>query len=69
MFKNLSITIKVLIFTLLIGALIWFILDYVQSKAIQQIIFTELASDLEVQAKEDRMVFDRYLQSHIRLPN
>ena len=64
MFKNLSITIKVLIFTLLIGALIWFILDYVQSKAIQQIIFTELASDLEVQAKEDRMVFDRYLQSH-----
>ena len=64
MFKNLSITIKVLIFTLLIGALIWLILDYMQSKAIQQIIFTELASDLEIQAKEDRMVFDRYLQSH-----
>ncbi|MDM8565478.1 SpoIIE family protein phosphatase [Candidatus Halobeggiatoa sp. HSG11] len=64
MLKNLSITIKVLIITFLIGALVWISLDQIQSKAIQQLLFTELADELEIRAKEDRAVFDRYVRFH-----
>ncbi len=62
--RNTSITIKVLGFTLIIGILVWSVLDYIQGKAIQQILFAELAADLEIHAKEDRAVFDHYIQTH-----
>ncbi|MBE9562342.1 MAG: PP2C family protein-serine/threonine phosphatase [Proteobacteria bacterium] len=64
MLKNLSITIKVLIFTLLIGTLVWVSLDKIQSKAIQELLFAELANELEIRAKEDRAIFDRYIRFH-----
>ncbi|MCK5876930.1 MAG: hypothetical protein KAG43_04790, partial [Candidatus Marithrix sp.] len=64
MLKNLSIIVKVLIFTLLISALVWVSLDKIQSKAIQQLLFTELAYELEIQAKENRTIFDHYIRSH-----
>ncbi len=64
MLKNLSVTTKVLIFTLLISTLVWVILDQIQNQAIQQILFTELVNELEIRAKDDRKIFDHYIRSH-----
>ncbi|MDM8569293.1 hypothetical protein QUF50_07280, partial [Thiotrichales bacterium HSG1] len=64
MLKNLSIIIKVLIFTLLISTLVWLGLEQIQSRAIQQLLFTELSNELEIRAKEDRNIFDHYVRSH-----
>ena len=64
MLKNLSITTKVLLFTIFISTLVWIILDQIQTQAIQQILFAELANELEIRAKEDRIIFDHYIRSH-----
>ncbi|WP_349649018.1 SpoIIE family protein phosphatase [Candidatus Parabeggiatoa sp. HSG14] len=64
MFKNISLTLKIFVFTLLIGTVVWIILDYIQGKDIQQLLFAELTEELEIHAKEDRTIFDRYIQSH-----
>ncbi len=64
MLKNLSVTTKVLIFTISISTLVWIVLDQIQTKAIQQVLFAELADELEIRAKEDRTIFDHYIRSH-----
>jgi len=69
MLRNLSITIKALIFTLIISTLVWIVLDQIQSKAIQKLLFKELASELEMRAKEDRAIFDHYIRSHNQATN
>jgi len=64
LFKGVSLTVKVLVLSLLISAVVWTLLDYKQSRTLWQLFVTELTKELEKEAKENRLFFDRQVQSH-----
>lgn len=61
---RISITIKALVFTLVIGLGVGMLLDLIQSDSIQKLFFSELAKELETQAREHRLLFDHHLRSY-----
>ncbi len=62
--RSISLTVKSLLLTLTVGMIVWVILDYLQGKDIQELFLYELLEGLENQAKEDRALFDKHIQSH-----
>jgi signal transduction histidine kinase len=50
---------KVLLGTVLVGSLVWFILDYSQTRNLRNIFSADLSEKLEEQAFQDRMRFDQ----------
>ena len=63
--KNISLTLKALVLTLVISGLVWIVLDYWQQGTLQGFFFTELAAELEVKAVENRLAFDQHLRAHL----
>lgn len=61
--RGLPLTAKVLILTLVIGVVTWVILDYIQNRNIREFFLTELAKELELQARDDRALFDQHIRS------
>ncbi|OQW92986.1 MAG: hypothetical protein BWK79_13510 [Beggiatoa sp. IS2] len=61
--RGLPLTAKVLVLTLVIGAVTWVILDYIQNQDIRKFFLAELAKELEVQARDDRTLFDQHIRS------
>ncbi|MCI5122486.1 MAG: hypothetical protein D3908_15115, partial [Candidatus Electrothrix sp. AUS4] len=60
---HLSITQKFIMLALLISATAWGILDCFQSRIIEGVFKKHVDSDLEIAAREDRGLFDAYLNS------
>ncbi len=52
---------------LLAGLVAWFILDYFQTRAVRTIVEEELASQVDLQARESLLRFDNYIQSYTAL--
>ena len=62
--QSISLTIKSLLLTISVGVILWVVLDYLQGKDIQALFIQELLEGLQTQAKEDRALFDKHIQSH-----
>ncbi|MCI5166933.1 MAG: hypothetical protein D3903_12785 [Candidatus Electrothrix sp. GM3_4] len=60
-FRHISITLKFLILSLFVSATAWGILDCFQSRMIEKTFKQHIDSDLQISAREDRELFDRYL--------
>ena len=54
-----SLTVKVVLVTVLIGLLLWALLDYVQSSKLKKIFYVRLVEKLTEQSMSDRIHFDR----------
>ncbi|MEW6714732.1 MAG: histidine kinase dimerization/phosphoacceptor domain -containing protein [Nitrospirota bacterium] len=61
--KRTPITIKMLSVTVLIGLIVWAVLDYIQTRNIRSIFLSQMNERLERQAEEDRLRFDHYIKS------
>lgn len=61
--RGLPLTVKMLVLTLVISTISWVVLDYFQSQAIREIFLAELTKELEIQAKDDRILFDQHIRS------
>ncbi|MCU7834356.1 MAG: HAMP domain-containing histidine kinase [gamma proteobacterium symbiont of Taylorina sp.] len=62
--QNISITKKLFILTILIGIVLWYPMDYLQSQQLQKIFFKETKIELERTAESNRFLFDQKIQKH-----
>lgn len=65
-FKMPSMTIQALVLTLMLGGIVWVVLDYFQSRDIQTFFFKELAQELDAQAKINRTLFNQVGEAHVK---
>jgi diguanylate cyclase (GGDEF)-like protein/PAS domain S-box-containing protein len=61
-FRNASLIIKVLVLSLLMGALLWWLLDYFQRRELRDDFQSQLQEQLEFEATVDRNLFDRHVR-------
>ncbi len=61
--QRLSLSLKMVILSLIVGLILWATVDYIQTQRIKKIFQDQLAEMLSKQAKEDRYHFDRYLKT------
>ncbi len=62
--KNIPLTLKMFLLTVVVSLLVWFVSDYIQVRKLRLIYFAELQEDLRLHAIEDRLSFDRYIKSY-----
>lgn len=65
-FKMPSMTIQALVLTLMLGGIVWMVLDHFQSHDIQTLFFKELSLELDAQAKTNRLLFNQAVESHLK---
>ncbi len=65
-FKTPSMIIQALVLTVTLGGVAWVVLDYFQSRDIQDLFFKELANELDAQAQINRTLFDQFAGSHVK---
>ena len=61
-FKGISLTVKMLLLTLIIGLSLWLILDNIQEKELHRTFVEELSMELKAHALEDRQLFNLHIQ-------
>jgi len=66
MLRRVPLAPKLLILTLLVGAVVWGVLDYTQSKKLKTLIEESMSRRLAQQAQDDRIRFDDYVVSYYR---
>ncbi|RJQ45024.1 MAG: PAS domain S-box protein [Nitrospiraceae bacterium] len=62
MFKNISLTLKMLLVTIVVGLATWSILDPIQSNTIERAFQQQISEKIREDADESLMLFDRYVQ-------
>jgi|GEM_PF-3593974 PAS domain S-box-containing protein len=62
-FQRVSLSIKMTILSVLVGLILWAILDYIQTERIKKVFYEQLAETLDRQTEADRYNFDRYLKN------
>lgn len=62
-FKRFSITLKMLVITFGVGAAVWSLMDFFQTKQVKTILETQLREILESQSEEDRKHFDSNIRA------
>jgi PAS domain S-box-containing protein len=62
--KNISITKKLFLLTLVMGMILWYAMDYLQSRQLQKIFLYEIKKELELTSEDDRKLFDQKIQTH-----
>ncbi|MBI5050465.1 MAG: GGDEF domain-containing protein [Nitrospirae bacterium] len=65
--KRTPLTIKMLLITLIVGFVVWAILDQIQTLKLKTIFNAQIIERLSKQAMEDRLSFDRYIKAHTQL--
>jgi len=63
MLKRVSLITKMLVLTLLVGAVTWGILDRIQTRSIGGIFHEQMADELALQAQTDRIAFDNFVKT------
>jgi signal transduction histidine kinase len=62
--ESMSLTMKGLLFTVVVGTIAWGTLDYFQSRALKSLFLGQLEERLDREAQEDRIRFDSYVKAH-----
>ncbi len=65
--KRAPLPLKMVLVTIMVGLVVWVILDYIQTRKLKGIFQTQLTERLSKQAMEDRLRFDRYVKAHHQL--
>jgi hypothetical protein len=65
-FKMPSLIIQSLVLTLVLGGIVWVVLDHFQSRDIQTLFFKELSQELDIQAKTNRVLFNQVAEAHVK---
>ncbi|RPI66676.1 MAG: hypothetical protein EHM47_16235, partial [Ignavibacteriales bacterium] len=63
MFKHISLTLKMLLITIIVGVTTWSFLDLLQLSTIDEAFNAALSERLNEGETENRMLFDRYVKS------
>ncbi len=61
------LTLKMIVATILVGILVWFVLDHIQTRRVKEIFQDQLLERLGEKATEDRLNFDLHLKAYHRL--
>jgi signal transduction histidine kinase len=59
-------TIQAVVLTVVLGGIVWVVLDDFQSRDIQRFFFKELSSELDAQSKINRLLFNQFAESHAK---
>lgn len=62
MFKNISLTLKMLVITIIVGSATWSVLDPIQSSTIERAFQQQISERIREDADESLMLLDRYVQ-------
>lgn len=63
-FRNLPLTIKVLLLTAIVSVFVWVFSDAVQTSTLSEVFRAKLSERLSRQAEKQRIMFDRYVKGH-----
>lgn len=61
--SRIPLTGKMVLVTVLIGLIVWAVLDYVQTRNVRSLFLSQIKERLESHSEEDRLRFDRYMNS------
>lgn len=62
--QRIPLTIKMVTVTVVIGIIVWIVLDFIQSRRIKNIFMSQLMERLSHEAMEDRLQFDRHVKAY-----
>ena len=65
--KRVPLPLKMTLMTIVLGLVVWAVLDHIQTNKLKNIFQAQLAERLSKQAMEDRLSFDRYVKVHHQL--
>jgi len=65
--RKLPLTLKMVCLTIIVGSLVWFVSDYFEVKTAKKVFYNHLTQMLSLQSQEERLQFDRYLQSYLQV--
>lgn len=63
--NRISLTVKMVITTVIVGTIMWYAFDILQAKKLEGIFHNQLNETLSEQALKDRLRFDRYVKAHL----
>ena len=63
-FQRITLTMKMVLLTVIVGISMWAVLDYFQTRTIRGIFLAQLKERLNREAQEDRIRFDNYIKAH-----
>lgn len=63
--KRISLTMKMVIATVIVGTVMWYSFDILQAKKLESIFKSQFNERLTEQALKDRLSFDRYVKAHL----
>lgn len=62
--RRFTLTIKMLVATLAMGVAVWLLVDHVHNNNLKELFQKQLSEKLEMDAEDDRIVFDQYIRSY-----
>ena len=62
--QRITLTMKMVLLTVIVGISTWAVLDYFQTRTIKGIFMAQLKERLNREAQEDRIRFDNYIKTH-----
>ncbi len=65
--QRVSLTLKVIVLTVVVGISLWALLDQLQSSKLKKVFYVQLVDELTEEAMIDRLSLDRYIKSHHKL--
>jgi signal transduction histidine kinase/CheY-like chemotaxis protein len=65
--RKLPLTLKMVSLTIVVGTFVWYVSDYFEVKTAKKIFYHHLNQMLNQQSQEERLQFDRYLQSYLQV--
>jgi len=60
---QLTLTKKMTLLSLLVGGIVWLVIDSIQQKGLHEVLLEELSNELILNAKNDRQLFNRFINS------
>jgi diguanylate cyclase (GGDEF)-like protein len=64
--RKVPLTTKMLVLTIVVGLIVWTVLDRIHIGSIKDIFETQLSERLTEQSLNDRLSFDRYVKTHLQ---
>lgn len=65
--RRTPLTLKMLVITVVVGLIVWLVIEQFQTRRLRDIFQRQLAGRLSQQALEDRLSFNRYIKSHYHM--
>ncbi len=69
LYKRTPLALKMLVVVVVVGLIVWAVLEYVQTRHLENVFQKQLAERLSKKSMEDRLLLDRYIKAYLHSVN